>query len=275
MKNVVFLIGLACLVTTKTWAGDVEAGVAAKQQGDFAEAAAAFQSLADQGNADAQVDLGLLYYDGKGVPQDFAKAAALFRKAAEQGNARGQTKLGFLYAMGKGVGHDYVATYALFKLSGAHVSDSIRNLLMSRLSAADIQAGDALVEDMQSSGVGAGLAKRELIVSQLPAPPMLDLTRPGQPAYRIPWPTAPDGTLLTGSTTLLILVSAEGRPLDIRVEKSSGYRELDRATIEAAKRWRFEPSRKGGVPVDGYFRLPFTMDFSHPHPPQSQGPVGR
>lgn len=268
MKNVVFLIGLACLVTTQAWAGDVDAGLAAKPQDDYAEAAATLQSLADQGNADAQVDLGFLYYEGKGVPQDFAKAAALFRKAAEQGDARGQAKLGFLYAMGKGVGHDYVATYALFKLSGAHANDSIHDLLMSRLSASDIQAGDALVAEMQRSGVGVGLAKRESTVSQLAPPPVLDLTRPGQPAYRIPWPTAPDGTLLTGSTTLLILVSAEGRPLDIRVEKSSGHRELDAATIEATKHWHFEPTRQNGVPVEGYARLPFNMELNHPRPPK-------
>jgi len=61
---------------------------------------------------------------------------------------------------------------------------------------------------------------------------------------------------------LLVLVSAEGLPLDIRVDASSGHRALDAAAIEATKRWRFEPARKNGVPVEGYVRIPFMMNAS-------------
>ena len=40
---------------------------------------------AEQGNADAQFNLGLMYYAGKGVPKDDAKAEKWCRKAANQG----------------------------------------------------------------------------------------------------------------------------------------------------------------------------------------------
>ena len=41
-----------------------------------------------QGNADAQFSLGVLYAEGRGVPQDYVEAARWFRRAAEQGLGR-------------------------------------------------------------------------------------------------------------------------------------------------------------------------------------------
>jgi hypothetical protein len=62
---------------------------------------------ADQGNADAQVMLGSIYMDGKGVPQNYAEALRWFHKSAAQGNARAQNDIGFMYTYGKGVKEDY------------------------------------------------------------------------------------------------------------------------------------------------------------------------
>ncbi len=47
--------------------------------------------------------LGMLYRDGRGVPQDDAEAAAWFRKAAEKGNAKAMTNLALMYFKGRGV----------------------------------------------------------------------------------------------------------------------------------------------------------------------------
>ena len=45
---------------------------------------------AEQGNATAQYDLGVMYIDGEGVLKDHAEAVAWFRKAAEQGLSNAQ-----------------------------------------------------------------------------------------------------------------------------------------------------------------------------------------
>ena len=45
---------------------------------------------ADQGDADAQKNLDVLYEQGQGVAQDFAEAAKWLRKAADQGYAAAQ-----------------------------------------------------------------------------------------------------------------------------------------------------------------------------------------
>ena len=58
---------------------------------------------ADQGNASAQYNLGLMYDFGWGVPQDKAEAVRWFRLSADQGNADAQYNLGVSYVFGRGV----------------------------------------------------------------------------------------------------------------------------------------------------------------------------
>ena len=61
---------------------------------------------AEQGNAQAQLDLGVMYYKGEGVRQDYAQAVQWFRKAAEQGVAEAQHNLGVAYDQGLGSRQD-------------------------------------------------------------------------------------------------------------------------------------------------------------------------
>ncbi|HHX2522660.1 TPA: tetratricopeptide repeat protein, partial [Neisseria subflava] len=61
---------------------------------------------AEQGNADAQVNLGLMYANGQGVRQDDAQAVQWYRQAAEQGDAQAQGLLGIAYGSGYGVRQD-------------------------------------------------------------------------------------------------------------------------------------------------------------------------
>ena len=61
---------------------------------------------ADNGKADAQLNLGLCFYSGKGVAQDQTQAVYWFRKAAEQGIAEAQNNLGFCLDNGNGITQD-------------------------------------------------------------------------------------------------------------------------------------------------------------------------
>ena len=61
---------------------------------------------AQEGDAEAQVAMGLRYYLGKDAQVDHVKAVEWFRKAAEQGDAEGQSRLGVMYVDGKGVAKD-------------------------------------------------------------------------------------------------------------------------------------------------------------------------
>lgn len=44
-----------------------------------------------------------MYYDGLGVRKDYSQAAKWMRQTAQQGNARAQYNLGVMYAEGQGV----------------------------------------------------------------------------------------------------------------------------------------------------------------------------
>ena len=52
---------------------------------------------AEQGNANAQNNLGEAYYNGEGVAKDTKEAVRWFRMAADQGDADAQNNLGVAY----------------------------------------------------------------------------------------------------------------------------------------------------------------------------------
>ena len=90
---------------------------AAYARADYAEAVRSYRLAAEQGNAQAQTNLGLMYGNGEGVPQNFAEAVRLFRLAADQGLAWAQTNLGLMYVNGQGVPHNYAEAGRLWLLA--------------------------------------------------------------------------------------------------------------------------------------------------------------
>ena len=73
--------------------------------------------LAEQGNADAQNELGYLYFNGEGVPQNDYEAFKWFQKAARQGFSESYFYLGLLYSDGKVVPQDYTEALKWYKLA--------------------------------------------------------------------------------------------------------------------------------------------------------------
>jgi hypothetical protein len=62
---------------------------------------------AEQGDAKAQYDLGVIYAKGTGVEKDVAKSFEWFHKAAEQGIVGAQIEIAWMYKKGKGVQQDF------------------------------------------------------------------------------------------------------------------------------------------------------------------------
>ena len=65
-------------------------------------AAVWFEKAANQGNAEAQYQLGNLYENSQ-LPKDYGLAASWYHKAAQQGSAKAQARLGVFYSLGLGV----------------------------------------------------------------------------------------------------------------------------------------------------------------------------
>lgn len=72
-------------------------GDAAYDKGYYTEASEFYKKAAEQGNAEAQNRLGLMYHNGEGVQQDYAEAEKWFRKSANQGNEEAKLNLHYSY----------------------------------------------------------------------------------------------------------------------------------------------------------------------------------
>lgn len=89
-------------------------------------AAGWFFRSAEQGYADAQFNLGLMYINGEGVPQDIPHAVELFQKAAEQGHVDAQNNLGAMYFTGEGVTRDEKKAIEWFEKAAAQGNEDAR-----------------------------------------------------------------------------------------------------------------------------------------------------
>jgi uncharacterized protein len=92
------VVGLAIVMMAQAaQAGPFEDGAAAFQKADYATALAQWQPLAQQGDLQAQFNLGILHDQGRGVPQNRAEAARWYKLAAEQGDMIAAYNLGMLH----------------------------------------------------------------------------------------------------------------------------------------------------------------------------------
>ena len=98
-------------------------------RGDYATALTGFQNYAEQGNATAQFNLGVMYDNGEGVPKDDAEAVRWYRLAAEQGTAAAQFNLGLMYANGEGVPEDDAEAVRWYRLAAEQGDATAQSIL--------------------------------------------------------------------------------------------------------------------------------------------------
>lgn len=115
-----------------------------------------------------------------------------------------------------------------------------------------VAPGGAVPADEASSGSGAvetapGFAGDASVPTVLTAPP---------PDY----PRAALRAGAAGDVVLRIDVGADGRATAVNVERGSRHRSLDRAAVQAVRRWRFQPAMRDGVAVPGTVRQTIRFD---------------
>jgi hypothetical protein len=107
LKPLMLLAVVAALVTLTAW-------LALDQATHFSDAqppASLPLSRAEQGDAEAQLQLGMRYAEGDGVIQNDKEAVRWFALAAEQGLAEAQYQYGLALLKGRGVVQDYQAAF--------------------------------------------------------------------------------------------------------------------------------------------------------------------
>jgi hypothetical protein len=104
---------------------------------------AELRKLADQGDAEAQWQMGVRSHNGEGVPHDDAQAMQWFQRAAEQGHVTAQGALGAYYFAARGVPKDLSKAYfwsVIAMAQGDEISKGRLELLASQMTRAQVYA---------------------------------------------------------------------------------------------------------------------------------------
>ncbi len=113
---------------------------------DKQEAIRWFQKAVDSGNDEAQLYLGYMYWTGDGVSKNYFRAARLFKSAAEKGNAAAMFYLGEMCERGEGVPADNLEAFTWYYLAGERAeTDQYR----STYEAAVERLGELLTQQQQ------------------------------------------------------------------------------------------------------------------------------
>jgi protein TonB len=71
-----------------------------------------------------------------------------------------------------------------------------------------------------------------------------------------PHPAALRERGIEGSVLLRVKVDAQGRPADVQLQSSSGWRLFDEAALQQARACRFIPATQDGQPIDSWVEFP-------------------
>ena len=65
-----------------------------------------------------------------------------------------------------------------------------------------------------------------------------------------------------GTSTIRVLIGADGLPQQAEIGKSSGFDRLDRAALATVMRWRFVPGKRNGAPEAMWFSVPIVWKLT-------------
>ncbi len=130
LNRLIIIISLLTgFVPLSLYAQSFEDGKVAYEAKDYKKALEILRPLAEDGNSQAQVTLGIMYDYGQGVSKDPVEAMKWYIKAAEQGIPVVQHDVGVKYFQGSGVKQDYLEAAKWWEQSAnAGLADSQFNL---------------------------------------------------------------------------------------------------------------------------------------------------
>lgn len=114
-------LSTACLSTSRPQAVDgfYLSALRAEESGQETKAAHWYSIAAAQGHAQAQNNLGLMYFEGRGVRKSYSEAACWYEFSAAQGCAQAQNNLAVMKYFGLGTPRDPQGAEELLMLSAA------------------------------------------------------------------------------------------------------------------------------------------------------------
>ena len=141
---------LSLFVGNPAFSADFQKGWDAYNKKDYTTVLKEWTPLAEQGNADAQNNVGWTYAEGNGVPQNDRTAVKWYTLAANQGLALAQFNLGLMYDKGEGIIQDYVRAHMWGNLGASNGSENgakLRDLVAKKMTPADISKAQRLARE--------------------------------------------------------------------------------------------------------------------------------
>ena len=135
------------------------------QQREMVDVVGMWQSAAEQGYANAQSNLGVVFDRGQGVKQDYGEAVRWYRQAAEQGYANAQSNLGVKFDEGLGVKQDYGEAVRWYRLAAEQgYADAQSNLGVAYCNGFGVEQdnGEAVRWFRKAAKQGRGQAQHNL-----------------------------------------------------------------------------------------------------------------
>lgn len=214
--------------------------------------------------ASASLQSGLTHYDA----ERYESAYHAFRRAAEQGNHQAQLNLGVMYLKGQHVERDLVESYAWIALSAhstvlaeegthellfSHLSDAQKEEALARYSELEKTFGDeALLQKMQPTFSGSGFSVKGF-----------------RPIYAYPpdYPRSAARRGREGWVDFMFTIEKDGTTSD-HVAYYSSDESFTSAAMEVLRGFQFEPTTIAGEPVivhGATYRFVFVLDQGRDH----------
>ena len=147
-----------------------------------------------------------------------------------------------------------------------HVREVARADNSMPLSAPSIPSAEPQASAVSMAGPPASPAGPPVAAAAAPPQQGGGAVLSAQPRYRTnPRPDYPLPSLRRreeGIVLLNVQVQADGTPAAISLNRSCGHPLLDRAALEAVRRWTFAPARAAGVPVASLVVIPVRFSLA-------------
>jgi TPR repeat protein len=147
MRNLILLV---IFITVSLFTLADNKGFTHYKKGEYSKALKIWTEEADNGEANAIYNIGLLYFFGNGVNKDLSIAYNFCKKAALKGLARAQNNLAYMYLNGMGTNKDYVNSYAwsLIAIKHGYNSQGIKDNAKMHLTPAMLTDAERLANKM-------------------------------------------------------------------------------------------------------------------------------
>ena len=64
-----------------------------------------------------------------------------------------------------------------------------------------------------------------------------------------------------GTVLLRVYVGADGKALQVNIQRSSGHDTLDESALDAVKQWRFVPAKRGDIAEASWATVPIVFEL--------------